>query len=465
MGKNIGICHVRNMLRCAAMCALSVLGAATANGEDVVRLRGYVTFSDRERIVVVSDSKPHSTGSLIRLVHSDGTRAIGPSQFEEGDRIIATGVWQGTGKTREFLAGSITKKGRVDLDEPHTPKAYDLRRGYLHLRRVKFAGRLGSVNYETDANGDVRAYLGIYFPQKKIHTACVHGDVSKLDLELGSKVEVRGVVFNVFDSKGVALGTQIEVSSPANVRVLVRAPVDTLQVAAITLIVLLFVAILALAAAWTRSLRRRRKLEVIVAERKRIACELHDNLEQHFAGAKILIAGALRIRDVPDSARMLLRQAAQVMANAKVEVRDAVLDLRNDEILALTPAAAMKSIASRLAATGTVRVRTRLGALPGKLATGLQRDLLAIVREAITNAIKHGHAKNIAIVADPADRGFILRVMNDGEPFNIDEALGPETAHFGLAGMRERAVRSGMKISFGTKGRWTGVSIEIGGAE
>ena len=53
--------------------------------------------------------------------------------------------------------------------------------------------------------------------------------------------------------------------------------------------------------------------------------------------------------------------------------------------------------------------------------------------------------------------------MNDGEPFNVSEALGPETAHFGLAGMRERAVRSGMKISFGTKGRWTGVRIEIGG--
>lgn len=448
----------------AALAALCAFGA-TAEGTDVVRVRGYVTFADRERLVIASDAKSHSTGRLVRLLHDDGTRAAGPTQFDEGERVIVTGVWQGTGRTSELIAGSIAKNGGTNLDEPQAPKAYDLRRGYLHLRRVRLAGRLGSVNTETDENGDVRTYLGIFFPEKKIHTACVHGDVSKLGLKPGCRVEVRGVVFNVFDGNGVAIGTQIEVSSPANVRVLASAPVDMLKTAAIVLIGILSVAIVALAAAWARARRKRRELEVIVAERKRIAGELHDNLEQHFAGAKILIAGALRVKDVPDSARTLLRQAAQVMANAKVEVRDAVLDLRSDDILTLSPIAAMKSLASRLAATGAARVRTRLDALPAKLAGGVQRDLLAIVREAVTNAIKHGHAKNIAIVADAKDHGFVLRVMNDGEPFNVDEALGPETAHFGLAGMRERAVRSGMQISFGTKGRWTGVRIEIGGAQ
>lgn len=451
-------------LRIAALAVLCALHAG-ASGKDVASVRGYVTFSDRERIVVVSDVKAHSNGRLIRLVHEDGTRAVGPTQFQEGERIIATGIWMGEGKNRELVAGSVTKKGRVKLDEPNSPKASDLRRGYLHLRRVRIAGTLGSIDFETDQNGDVRTYLGIHFPQRKLHAACIHADASKLGLEPRCKVEIKGVVFNVFDANGVAIGTQIEVAGLENVRVLEPVPPDMLKIGGVALIILLSVSIAALAAAWARARRKRRELEVIVAERKRIAGELHDNLEQHFAGAKILIAGALRVKDVPDSARTLLRQAAQVMANAKVEVRDAVLDLRSDDMLKLAPVAAMRSLASRLAATGAARVRTRLEALPEKLAGCVQRDLLSIVREAVTNAIKHGHAKNIAIVADPADRGFILRVMNDGEPFNIDEALGPETAHFGLAGMRERAVRSGMKISFGTKGRWTGVRIEIGGAE
>ena len=80
-----------------------------------------------------------------------------------------------------------------------------------------------------------------------------------------------------------------------------------------------------------------------------------------------------------------------------------------------------------------------------------------IVREAITNAVKHGKAKNIALVAD----GFVLRVLNDGEPFDAEVALGPETGHFGLAGMQERAFRSRFKLSFGQEGKWVSVRIEV----
>ena len=40
-------------------------------------------------------------------------------------------------------------------------------------------------------------------------------------------------------------------------------------------------------------------------------------------------------------------------------------------------------------------------------------------------------------------------------------ALGPESGHFGLSGMRERAKRSGMVVSWGTEGRWTAVNVEV----
>ena len=90
-----------------------------------------------------------------------------------------------------------------------------------------------------------------------------------------------------------------------------------------------------------------------------------------------------------------------------------------------------------------------------------------IVREAVTNALKHGKAKNIAIVSDPIEvshrggQGFALRVLNDGEPFEREKALGPQTGHFGLAGMEERAHKSGFKLSFGMEGRWTCVRLEV----
>jgi signal transduction histidine kinase len=52
-------------------------------------------------------------------------------------------------------------------------------------------------------------------------------------------------------------------------------------------------------------------------------------------------------------------------------------------------------------------------------------------------------------------------VLNDGEPFDAAAALGPESGHFGLAGMRERAKRNGMRISWGVEGRWTSVEVEV----
>jgi signal transduction histidine kinase len=52
-------------------------------------------------------------------------------------------------------------------------------------------------------------------------------------------------------------------------------------------------------------------------------------------------------------------------------------------------------------------------------------------------------------------------VLNDGEPFDAASALGPEAGHFGLAGMRERAKRNGMRISWGCEGRWTSVEVEV----
>jgi signal transduction histidine kinase len=77
-----------------------------------------------------------------------------------------------------------------------------------------------------------------------------------------------------------------------------------------------------------------------------------------------------------------------------------------------------------------------------------------ILGEAITNAVKHGKCRTIVLTSDPSPNGFTLSVANDGEPFDPAHALGPEAGHFGLAGMRERAKRADIGLSFVHEGRW-----------
>ena len=88
------------------------------------------------------------------------------------------------------------------------------------------------------------------------------------------------------------------------------------------------------------------------------------------------------------------------------------------------------------------------------------RDLSLIVREAIGNAVKHGGAKRIAMSSDPVGRGgWLLRISNDGTPFDPATAPGAAEGHFGLEGMRQRALRLGAVVSIAR--RKSGMVVEI----
>jgi signal transduction histidine kinase len=214
-----------------------------------------------------------------------------------------------------------------------------------------------------------------------------------------------------------------------------------------------------------RDKRESGRIAAITAERKRMAADLHDTIEQNLAGAKMLMESSLSIApDVPPAVAEAVKGAAAVLAHAKSEIRATIFNLRCDEMFDRKPEDVFREMMRHLD-RGKVNARCRLRGLPDHLPGARFSDLLGIVQEATTNAIKHGRAKNIVLVSDPLTgdgvRGFVLRVLNDGEPFDAATALGPESGHFGLAGMRERAKRNGMRISWETKDKWTSVKVEV----
>ena len=215
-----------------------------------------------------------------------------------------------------------------------------------------------------------------------------------------------------------------------------------------------------------------------------MAGELHDTIEQHLAGAKILLTTALKIPDgMKGEAESAVTVAADVLMEAKRQIRDVIMNLRNEELMQKPIGELLRAVAESVNRQGVTRVRTVLRALPEKLSAGEKTDLVAIVQQAITNAVKHGRAKNVAIAADPEGPGplaatqrtgplaapnpacgrgrVLVRVANDGDPFDPATALGPDAGHFGLSSMRERAKRSGFGFSIGVEGKWTVVRITI----
>lgn len=225
------------------------------------------------------------------------------------------------------------------------------------------------------------------------------------------------------------------------------------------LLPILVLAVIALAVRRRTDLRRR---EAVSSDRKRIAGELHDTISQHISGAKLWIYAAKTAagESLPEPASNALGMAANVLEATRVEIRNAIMDLQGDEFLNDSPTKMLQRFARSSDIPGRVRVRSVLHGLPEHLPVGEKRDLLAIVQEATSNAIRHGEAKNVMFVSRGTGTSFVLAVLNDGKPFAAEQAPGPDQGHFGLSNMRERAHRAKLEIEFGSWRGYQGVRLE-----
>ena len=211
-----------------------------------------------------------------------------------------------------------------------------------------------------------------------------------------------------------------------------------------------------------RSRREHLRLSTIIDERKRMAADLHDTIEQHLAGASLFLDSVLPLDDspVPENLKAV-ETARDILMTAKREIRETVWNLRVSELVLQRPEDVLRSLAIRTATNSTAKVRTSFSGLPESLPQGVFSDLVFLIQEATANALKHGQATHVYFVTDPTETGFRLRIANDGKPFDVSRTLIPEAGHFGLTGMRERARRSGIAISWQSNDRHTVVTLEV----
>lgn len=172
---------------------------------------------------------------------------------------------------------------------------------------------------------------------------------------------------------------------------------------------------------------------LILEERRRIARDLHDGLAQELA---FMATTTRELVDRPRPSRRLV-QMASAAERALDESRRAISSLTRHRLaepfeVALIDTA--EEIGQRLGA------RVVVDAEPAKpIAPDRQEQLLRIVREAVTNAARHGGADVVRIQFRNGD-GLYLKVADDGIGFDPDSA---KSSGFGLVTMRERAARLG----------------------
>jgi signal transduction histidine kinase len=204
------------------------------------------------------------------------------------------------------------------------------------------------------------------------------------------------------------------------------------------------------------------RLEGRLAERSRIARELHDTLLQSFQGVVFLFQGAANLLPAGEAKQRLegaLDQAEQTI----IEGRNAVHEMRSSEA-ASELSAAINAFAEELAnaqtGKGSPSIHVRVEGTPRTLNTLLHDEAYRIAVEALRNAVHHAQAHQIEAEIIYGERQLLLRVRDDGKGMDEDILDHGSAGHFGLPGMRERAKLIGGSLEVRSKAG-SGTEVEL----
>jgi signal transduction histidine kinase len=195
-----------------------------------------------------------------------------------------------------------------------------------------------------------------------------------------------------------------------------------------------------------------RRTELVMAERLRIARDLHD-VVGHGLGAITMQAGAARMAVAAgalDDATGSLLDIEAAGRGVLQEVRWLVTLLREDERHpALLDVPTLVGNARRSGLSVDLDVDGDLTRVPARVGEAAYR----IVQEALTNVLRHAEAKEAVVsirLADTLDLDVVDRSTTHGSPPEVEEGNG-------LRGMRERAAAAGGVLSAGRRpdGGWS----------
>jgi len=204
------------------------------------------------------------------------------------------------------------------------------------------------------------------------------------------------------------------------------------------------------------------RYDAVLAERTRIAREIHDTLAQGYVGVSLQLELISRtIAASPENAARLVGQAQEFVRKNLDEARQSIWDLRGqpgarpDLVKALR--SALEDARRDSGLGGDLEVKGAYRPLP----VATEEQLVKIGREALSNAVRHGQAQNIRLrlLFDP--ECITLLVQDDGCGFDQNDVLARD-GHYGLVGMRERAESIGASFTLETAMKeGTTVSVKL----
>jgi signal transduction histidine kinase len=181
-----------------------------------------------------------------------------------------------------------------------------------------------------------------------------------------------------------------------------------------------------------------RRCQDRLAERTRIAHELHDTLLQGVLSASMQLDITQDRLPEESAARPMLQRVLQLLRQVTEEGREALRGLRSiDSSMSLE--AALGRLADDALLDHAVSYRVHVQGDARALRQAVRDEVYRIGREASCNAFSHAKATSIVVTIDYGARAFHLVVSDNGGGIDASILKNGREGHWGLAGMRERA--------------------------
>lgn len=203
------------------------------------------------------------------------------------------------------------------------------------------------------------------------------------------------------------------------------------------------------------------EFQAVLAERNRVAREIHDTLAQSFVGVSVqleLTAQLLAQSQVAAAGEQIDR-TREYVREGLAEARRSIWDLR-----AVTAQHTLPTRITRLAeqsGSDKCPVQVNIGGTYRPLAPALEDEILRIAQETLSNVARHADASRVSVDLRYHSNRLTLTISDNGRGFEASDESLPANGHFGLQGMRERAAQIHGQISIeSSPGRGTTVRLE-----
>lgn len=482
----------------------SIAGYRRGNSASRVHVRGTVTHQQPGEVLFLQDE----TGGL-------QIRTAQPAAFAIGDLIEAAGFLEY--ENHLPLLRDAVLKLRAGSTQPVAARAValsELQQGMHHAALITLRGKvLDRASRPVARSGGFSGQLTTWRVQGdeiSFTAECETAGDTPLPAAVpaGSIVEMDGVCLSSVDTDGKLQSLSLLLPSPASLRVLAQPSWFTPRrlLIGIALVSLVLVAALA----WLLTVSRknaalkilirereaaqrelqeahdtleqkvaertaqlqvemtaRKTAEVqfraVLAERTRLARDLHDTIEQTLTGIALQLDTAAKLfpRDHEQSQHHL-QLARNWLHQSQVDLRRSIWDLRSRELEQFDLPKALKQSAEQLVDGTELAIEFATIGERRPLPEIVEENVLRIGQEAFTNIAKHARASHVTATLELAPHALKLRIADDGVGFDVPSAPSAGDNHFGLLGMTERAKRLGGRVAVdSTPGQGTSVTLEI----